>query len=451
MAQAPRVRRLAARMLPRQLFSYQRNVYLLLLFTLGKGFQLSIAALSINLYVVKGLHYSLAFAGVVAAMPAIGALLASIPMGILTDRLGRKPLLIVSGFLNPLALVAIGLSDSQPLLIIASLANGFLASAYWVTNLPILTESTTDDQRVGVLALNNFLLLGVGALGALIGGFVPKLVAAQLQVDAYSAVPLRYGVLAAAAAVFVPAVPLIFLHEPRGRKRVKPDPLTIVEEPYVEAAKFQATATGIEPVDPVGRRAIATLFLKLLIPDLLFTTGEGAVIALLQVFFVARYFLRTDTLGVLFTLAGLIGGATSLTAPRFVRRFGKLRMATSMQYLGAPVILLIGFAPIFPLAACAEFLRQILRGLFEPTYAAFTMERVSTRLRGTLSGFYSVTWSMGFSIGPVVAGFLQQNVSLSASFVIGATCLVVSATLLRIFFGSGQPQHHSAATAAAAR
>src|SRR5260370_15128349 len=125
MAQAPRVRRLAARMLPRQLFSYQRNVYLLLLFTLGKGFQLSIAALSINLYVVKGLHYSLAFAGVLAAMPAPGALLARIPMRILTDRLGRKPLLLISGFLHPLALIAIGLSDSKPLLIIVSLANRF--------------------------------------------------------------------------------------------------------------------------------------------------------------------------------------------------------------------------------------------------------------------------------------------------------------------------------------
>src|SRR5260370_30872515 len=86
MAQAPRVRRLAARLLPGQLFSYQRNVYLLLLFTLGKGFQLSIAALSINLYLVKGLHYSLGFAGAVAPIPAPGSLLASIPLGLLTDR-----------------------------------------------------------------------------------------------------------------------------------------------------------------------------------------------------------------------------------------------------------------------------------------------------------------------------------------------------------------------------
>jgi MFS family permease len=79
----------------------------------------------------------------------------------------------------------------------------------------------------------------------------------------------------------------------------------------------------------------------------------------------------------------------------------------------------------------------VLRGLFEPTYAAFAMERVSSRNRATLSGFYSVTWSLGFSIGPILAGWLQQYVSLSAPFIVGAICMVSAATLLRIFFGTG--------------
>lgn len=443
MAQASLVRRLATRSRRSQFFGYQRNVYLLLLFTLGKGFQLSIAALSITLY-VKSLYNNLEFVGLVAAMPAIGSLVAGVPMGLLADRLGRKPLLIISGFLNPLAIAAIGLSTSRPLLIAASLANGFLSSAYWVTNLPMLTESTTDDERVGVLALNNFLLLGVGALGALVGGAVPAFVASQLHVSAYSSVPLRFGVLAAATVVFLPTIPLIFLDEPRKRLRRAGDvareaaAIEVAASPEQKAAVALAAASAAQPVDPVGRRAITALFTQLLIPDILFTTGEGAVIALLPIYFETRFGIPVATLGVLYTLAGLFGGATSLTAPRFVRRFGKLRMATTMQYLGAPAMLAIGFSPFLPLAAVSEFLRQILRGLFEPTYAAFVMERVSSRLRATLSGFYSVTWSVGFSIGPIIAGYLQQNVGLSASFVIGASCLVVSATLLRLFFGSGR-------------
>ena len=154
---------------------YSRNVYLVLLFTLGKGFQIYIGQVTINLYAYS-LGYPKDFIGLLTAMPALGSLLAALPIGLLADRIGRKPLLLVSGVLNPLALAAVGLSTGSTTMLVASLLNGVLSSAYWVTILPILTESTTEDQQVGVLAINSFLLLGVGALGSLVGGFVPEIV-----------------------------------------------------------------------------------------------------------------------------------------------------------------------------------------------------------------------------------------------------------------------------------
>lgn len=418
------------------LFRYQRNVYLLLLFTLGKGFQLSISALAINLYAYS-LGYRQDFIGVLSAMPALGALAASVPIGLLADRLGRKPLLILSGLLNPLTIAAIGLSTSAPTLVTASLCNGFLSTAYWVTNLPMLTESTSDNQRVGVLAFNSFLLLGMGALGALIGGAVPELVAGLLHVPATSTVPLRWGVLAAAIIAFLPAPPLIFLREPAySHDRVPMPGSNGGAEPYVIAATNGQVDTMAGPVvaDPASRWTLAALFLKLLVPDLLFTIGEGTVLGLLQLFFVLRFGIQPGTLGVLFTVAGLGGGVTSLLAPRLVRRWGKLRAAITMQYLSVPVILTIGFVPAFPPAAGAEFARRVLRGFFDPIYAAFAMESVSTRWRATLSGFYNVTWSLGFSIGPAIAGWLQQHTDLSMPFVVGAGCVAAAATLLLIFF-----------------
>ena len=53
-----------------------RNVYLLLLFTTGKGFQLSISTLTLNYY-VHSLGYRPDFIGVFSAMPAVGALIGS--------------------------------------------------------------------------------------------------------------------------------------------------------------------------------------------------------------------------------------------------------------------------------------------------------------------------------------------------------------------------------------
>jgi MFS family permease len=425
--------------------SYPRNVYLLLFFTLGKGFQITITALTTPLYVLS-LGYNSEVIGLVTAVPAVGALLSGVPIGWLADRIGRKPVLVISGLLNPLAIAGIAFATNVPLLVTASLINGILAGGYWVTNLPVLTETTREDQRVGVLAMNSFLLLGVGALGSLVGGLVPELVGHALGVRALSTVPLRWGIVVAASLVFTTALPLLLMTElPRRPRAATP----VLVPPPADALASGAEAASVAPpasgaassavVDPVGRAAITLLFVKLLIPDVLNTTGQGAVIVLLPVYLTRRFGVTPGSLGVLLTVAGLIGGGVSLLSPRVVRRFGNLRTAVAAQAFSLPIIGLIGFAPLYPLAASAEFARNVLRGFFEPVYASFTMGSVSSRLRGTLSGFYSTTWSIGFTLGPLIAGFLQARVGLSAPFVVGMICVGSAATLLRLFFGGRRP------------
>lgn len=411
-----------------------RNVYLLLLFTTGKGFQLSIAALNLNLY-VHSLGYKPDFVGIFSAMPALGAMLGALPIGLMADRLGRKPVLVITAILTPLLLALVGLATSAPLLLALSFVQGLVSTAYWVTNLPLLTENTTKQQRVGVLALNSFLLLGIGALGNLLGGAIPEIVAGMLSVSANSVVPLRWGVFLAAAFTFVFGLPLWFLQE----KKLS------TEERMQDSAPIEAvTATktnkvpGEQARSRGGHKFPLLLFAQLLIPDLLFTMGEGAVVALIQLFFVLRFNLLPGPLGIIFTVSGLVGGVFSLTAPLFVKRWSKLRIVTTVQYLSAPLMIVVGFAPTLPLAIAGEYARSFMRTLIEPVYAAFAMEQVSSRYRATLAGFYSVTWSIGFSIGPAVAGWLQTNVSLSASFVYGAVCLILAPTVLLLSFARKQ-------------
>jgi MFS family permease len=390
-----------------------RNVYLLLLFTVGKGFQLSLSLLTLNYY-VHSLGYQPDFIGIFSAMPALGSLLSAVPVGRLADRLGRKPVLLLSAVLTPLFLAACGLVTTAPALLVCAIVQGVVSTAYWVTNLPLLAENTTPEQRVGVLALNSFLLLGVGALGNFLGGAIPEFVAGLLHASAASTVPLRWGVIAAALFTFVFGLPLWLLQQSK------------------RGTREQALEAG--PQASRDRRPLR-LYLQLLLPDLIFTVGEGAVVALIQLYFVLRFHLLPGSLGLLFTLSGFASGVFSLTAPLFVKRWSKLRLITSVQYLTAPVMLLIGFAPVLPIAIGGEYTRAFLRTLIEPIYAAFALEQVTDQQRATLSGFYSVTWSIGFSVGPAIGGWLQANVGLATSFVFGAICLFVAPTLLLTFFG----------------
>src|SRR5258708_4879845 len=198
----------------KQWFHLPRNVYLLIIFTLGKGFQLTIATLNISYY-AHSLGYRPDFIGLLNAMSAIGALIGAVPVGFLADRIGRRPILIASAILTPLFLAMTGLMTSVPLLLAFSFLQGVVATAYWVTNIPMLVENTTNSQRVGILALNSFLLLGVGALGNLLGGFVPEFVGGLMHLSPASTVPLRWGVLSAASFTLIFGLPLWFLQEPK--------------------------------------------------------------------------------------------------------------------------------------------------------------------------------------------------------------------------------------------
>jgi len=409
------------------------NVYLLLFFTLGKGFQLTISTLTVNYY-AHSLGYHPDFIGLLSAMPALVSLVSAVPSGVLADRLGRKPVLVATAILTPLFLAGIGLVTSAPLLLISAFMQGVVSSAYWVTNIPLLIESTTERQRVGVLALNSFLLLGVGSLGSLLGGAIPELVAGILHVSAASTVPLRWGVLTAALFTLVFGLPLWLLREPKLAVHTGiPVPPTSTS-PLTQPRPLRAKQVISDQLIPKEKLPIL-LFVQLLVPDLLFTMGEGAVVALIQLYFVLRFHLLPGSLGIIFTISGVLGGLFSLTAPLFVHRWSKLRIITTVQYLSAPLMVLIGLAPALPLAIAGEYARSFMRTLIEPVYAAFAMERVSDRYRATLSGFYSVTWSIGFSIGPTIAGWLQTNVNLSTSFFFGAFCLALCASLLLLFFG----------------
>ena len=415
-------------------FHLPKNVYLLLLFTTGKGFQLSISTLTLNYY-VHSLGYHPDFIGVFSAMPAIGSLVSAVPVGMFADRVGRKPVLLLTATLTPFFLALCGFVTAPFLLLFCAFMQGVVSTAYWVTNLPLLTESTTEGQRVGVFALNSFLLLGVGALGNLLGGAIPEFIAGILHVSAASTFPLRWGVITAALFTFVFGLPLWFLRELKPAASQAPKaPDEVARAGFVESVRNSEPLAEVVLHEKRERLPVA-LFVKLLIPDLLFTMGEGAVVALMQLFFILRFGLLPGTLGIIFTISGLAGGIFSLTAPLFVRRWSKLRLITSVQYLSAPLMILIGFAPALPVAIGGEYARSFMRTLIEPVYAAFAMEQVSDRYRATLSGFYSVTWSIGFSIGPSIGGWLQSTVSLSTSFIFGACCLTIAPTLLITFFG----------------
>ncbi|HEX5505175.1 MAG TPA: MFS transporter [Thermomicrobiales bacterium] len=380
----------------------------LLGYTLVKGLQLTLYNLIFPLYAYS-IGYDLAAIGRINAVGAVTVLLASMPLGMLADRLGRGRLFLVSALITPLAMAGVALSRSLPVLLAFIIVQNAVSTVYWSVTSPLLVAAVPAERRVRVFSINSFLIWGVGALGSAIGGYAAALAGRALGVEPNATPALRVALLVCAAITLVGALPLWRIRN--------------VEAPGAGGAGRAKL-----------RLADLHLFGRLLLPDALQAFGAGMIIGFLPLFFALRFGLEAGKLGWIFTLTGALGGAASLLSPLVARRLGDIRAIVALMGSVAACIFLTALSPVLPGAIGAEASRSALRGTIDPIYTPFAMTRVAPHWRGTLGGLYNVTYATGFALGPLLSGWLQVHYGFTPAFAIGAVAYLCAATTMWLFF-----------------
>lgn len=388
---------------------FNRNVRLFLAVTAFRGLVIASSQTVFNLYLFS-LGYSTQFIGLITAVNAIATLLVSVPLGYLADRLGRRLLLLVGGVAYSLFTVGLSLAHSTALLLGFNFVLGGVSTAYWVAGVPLLFASTGERERVHAFSVNSFLLWGLGPLGALLSGQIVEVVARVAHVSASSAGALRAGMFFMAFLAAAGAVPYFFLHE---------------------APRAPAVSNAPQP----AHSHLTRLFLQLLIPDLILAFGLGSVLTFSQLYFHLRFHLDPGPVGIVVAVAGIASGIAALFTPVLARRWGNLRTAVRAEWLAAPLIAVVALSTSLVVALPAYWLVLMLRGMADPVYTSFVQERVPDHLRARLTGMYSVTYSIGYSLGPAASGVLQSRGGFTPAFLMGAVTYFLGATLLFVFFG----------------
>jgi len=110
---------------------------------------------------------------------AAARLVLNIPIGILADRYGRKPLLVAGPLISAVGMVGSGLSSSIPELLFWRIIAGAGNAAYLGGAQLYLLDNSTEENRGRVISANHAALLcGVGA-GPAIGGLAGSLYGLQ--------------------------------------------------------------------------------------------------------------------------------------------------------------------------------------------------------------------------------------------------------------------------------
>jgi MFS family permease len=407
----------------RRLGQFSPNARFYLLSELIIGLSFSIYMLIFNLH-VDSLGYSRSFLGQLQALPNLIALFAAVPAGVMVDYIGRKRALLLANFGRALATVGIVLAPDPNWLRLSMVTFGVSMSLWAVTASPFMMENSREEERTSLFSAHFGLTTLVGFFGTLVGGYLPTFFGLRLGVNVESSV--AYGAtLAVTAALWALSLVPLFM---------------IKEQPRPESDRVRS-------VWPWRNLSNPRIALHIFVPNIAISMGAAILIPYMNLFFKETFPITDRVLGTLFAVSSVVTGVATLAAPMLADRWGRIRALVMTQMLSIPFLLTIGFVPVLSVAAFAFWIRAALMMMAGPLYDSFAMEQVTARERATISGLMGMSWNLGWTVGPFLSGYMQDNpdIGFKPIFVITSALYLLAAILVRFFFQKLDDQQRRAA------
>jgi MFS family permease len=342
--------------------------------------------------------YSPAEAAVVLTAMIAGTAVASLAVGAVADRVGRRR--CYGLFFAGIAAAGLVVAAGGPLWVLLVVALTGTLSTDVVDNGPATTLEQTmlaaeDAGTAAVFGTYNMVGAGAGALGAL----------------AVSLPGLRHGHGAVSGWMFAVLVP-VGLAGMVIAQRLSPA-ADAPGQPAAAPRLGRRARARLGPSRAVVRR-MAGLFAVDAAGGGLVTTG------FLSYYFSERYHVPVAALGWLFFAVSVVQAVSVALAPRLARRFGLVPTMVGTHLPSNVLLAAVAFAPGFPAAAALLLARTTLSQMDVPTRQALVMTAVGPDERTAAAAVTNAARYTVRPLGPLVAGAVQQ-VALGAPLVVAGT------------------------------
>jgi DHA1 family multidrug resistance protein-like MFS transporter len=303
----------------------------------------------------------------------------TIPGGIMSDKLGRKPLVIAGLLLYALASALFPFSTEPYDWIFVRALQGAGAGLFFPAITALLADVTSPRERGHAMSVYN-VGLGIGlALGPASGGILFD----------------RFGIFVPFFACVVFALlsvvlVLLFVHEPKSRERL------------TEHAKKK----GLQ-LDAKGKKALALSGVVIF-----FGIGVAAIMgSLFSPFAFAPENLRLSTgmIGVILSTMFLVFAVLQEGFNRLMREIGELILSLTGLFLCACGLLVLYFATVvFELVVMSVLLGAGLGALSLGTLTLASKAAGEEERRGKVMGIYYTIFYAGLGIIPLICGLLAD-------------------------------------------
>lgn len=391
--------------------SFSRPARLFLMAIIVDGVIYSAWSLFFNFYILSR-GFDKEFLGIVNALPSVSALLLSIPLGMLSDRIGRRKAMLIGLLVNTIAMGLQVTFTGPSILMVMVFIGGVGQNLYYISQSPFIMSVSDNKTRTILFSLTFGLVTLSGAVGSLFAGYLPGFFGNVLQVQADSATAYQAVLLCAVA---LGSVSMLFIF--------------LIREP---AASHVAAQEKRQSVVAVLRKPV---LLKLAVPQLLTGFGAAILIPYINVFFSERFQFSDQSLGLLFSLSALLTGIGTVIGPRLALLLrSKVGTVVLTQSVSLVFLVLMGFTGVPWLAAVGYLVRGTAMNMGHPLLNTFSMEQFDAGEQGTANSVFNLAWTSGWAIGPYISGIVQQRYGFQPLFITTTILYALAISLTWLFF-----------------
>lgn len=396
--------------------SFERSAKLLLWMTIINGIILSGWQLFYNFYMLES-GFSRDFLGILNSLPSMAALLFGIPIGWLSDRIGRKRSILIGITFASITMIGQVTFHQPTLILIMAFLTGIFNMLFIVSLAPLMMKLSDKNNRALLFSLNYGLQTIAGAVGSVFAGQLPTFFGFLLKVGATSAGAYQAVLITSVLLGTTAIIPTWLMQEPRAS----------IPAPEANMASSRISSS----------RALAIF--KLVTPNLLIGSGAAILIPYMNVFLRERFSITDSLLGTLFSLTSLLIGVGSLIGPRLSMRLGgKVRTVVLTQFGSLIFLMTIGFTPYLWLAGISLLLRATLMNMAAPLYSAFCMEQTPENEQGLVNSILNISWQLGWAVGPYISGIVQENYGFTPLFISTGILYTTAISLTWILFHNAE-------------
>ena len=397
--------------------SFNRAARLFLLMMLIYGVIYSGWQLFFNFYILQN-GFNRDFLGLVNSLPFAASFIFGIPLGRLSDRIGRKASLII-GFLFYSITLLMEITFRQPgLIVISAFLSGVFSMLFVISQAPLMVKLSNEHNRTMLFSLNYGLQTIAGAAGSLFAGQLPALFGTMLHVNADSAMAYQAVLIVSILLGMTALIPGWIMMEPASA------PFTAARDNASNNSPLKRLTSGLTPMT-----------LKMIAPQVLVGFGAAILIPYMNVFFKYRFNISDSLLGVLFGLSSAMIGVGTVVGPHLATRLGgKIRAIAATQAISLAFLLVMGFAPALWLSAIGYLVRTALMNMVSPLYTAFCMEHTPENQQGFVNSVVNLSWNLGWAVGPFISGVVQQSYGFAPLFIATAILYFFAIVLQWKFF-----------------